>query len=151
MSRSDTRTALTPTEVEVVSAKATLNLIRHHSNADVSIDFHAKVGDTHDFYIQKAAVPLFLAILEEIANGNAVQVIAEERELTTQEAAKLLNVSRPHLVRLLDEGRIPFHWVGTHRRVMYKDVKTYWAGRWSRRKATLDRLAALDQELGLNE
>lgn len=66
------------------------------------------------------------------------------------EAAELLNVSRPYLVRLLDEGRIPFHRVGTHRRVLFKDVMTYRAESRRKRRAALDELTRLDQELGLS-
>jgi excisionase family DNA binding protein len=70
--------------------------------------------------------------------------------LTTQEAAELLNVSRPYVVRLLDEGRIPSHRVGTHRRVLFKDVINYRDENRRARGAVLDRLTALDQELGLS-
>jgi excisionase family DNA binding protein len=94
---------------------------------------------------------IFLQVLEEIGEGNIVQLVSQERELTTQEAAELLSVSRPYLVRLLDENRTPSYRVGSHRRVRYKDILDYKVGRWSKRKATLDELSALDQKLGLNE
>ena len=70
-------------------------------------------------------------------------------ELTTQEAAELLNVSRPYLVRLLDEGRILFHLVATQRHVRFEDVMKYRAEHRQARRATLDELTKLDQELGL--
>jgi excisionase family DNA binding protein len=99
--------------------------------------------------IPKAAFRLFVAILTEMANGNAVRIIPHQAELTTQEAAELLNVSRPYLVRLLDDKRIPFHRVGTHRRILFKDVMAYKTQHRRARKETLDRLSKLDQELGL--
>ena len=99
--------------------------------------------------IPTAAFRLLVTILVQMASGNAVRLIPHHAELTSQEAAELLNVSRPYLVRLLDDGRIPFRRVGTHRRVLFKDVMTYKAEHRRARKAALDELTRLDQELGL--
>ncbi len=85
----------------------------------------------------------------EEGNGDAARLIPHHAELTTQAAAKLLNVSRPYIVRLLDEGQIPSHRVGTHRRALFKDVIVYKEEHRRARGAVLDRLSALDQELGL--
>lgn len=84
-----------------------------------------------------------LTILSEMARGNAVRVIPHHAELTTGEAANLLNVSRPYVVRLLDEGRIPSHKVGTHRHVDLKDVMAYREERYRARSDVLDRMAAI--------
>jgi excisionase family DNA binding protein len=100
--------------------------------------------------IPASAFRLLVAILAEMASGNAIRLIPHHAELTTQQAADLLNVSRPYLVRLLDEGRMPFHRVGTHRRVLFKDVMTYRAEHRRARRAALDELSRLDQELELS-
>ncbi|GGO40723.1 hypothetical protein GCM10008949_50530 [Deinococcus humi] len=89
------------------------------------------------------------SILGEVAKGHAVQVLPVHAELSTQEAADLLGVSRPHLVKLLEEGALPHHKVGTHRRVKLDDVLTYRHQRDQDRRQALQALADLDQELGL--
>lgn len=106
-------------------------------------------GKSEAVTIPTAAFRLLVTILAEMAAGHAVRLIPQQAELTTQEAAELLNVSRPYLVRLLDDGKIPFHRVGTHRRVLFKDVMAYKSEHRRARKATLDRLSKLDQDLGL--
>ena len=82
-------------------------------------------GDTVDVTVPRAAYQLLLGGLAQLSNGNAVTVVPVRAELTTQQAAALLNVSRPHLVHLLEDGALPFRKVGTHRRVLAEDVIAY--------------------------
>lgn len=95
------------------------------------------------------AVRLLLDILEEMSRGNGVTLLPVQAELTTQEAADLLQVSRPYVVQLLEEGKMPHHKVGAHRRVLFEDVMAYKQKIDQKRRAALDELAKLDQALGL--
>lgn len=110
-----------------------------------------KKHPTETLTIPAAALRLLSHILTEMAAGNAVTLTPTQAELTTQQAADLLNVSRPFMVRLLDAGRIPCRKVGTHRRVLFKDLMDFRKQSDELRHKALDDLAALSQELNLYE
>jgi excisionase family DNA binding protein len=95
------------------------------------------------------ALRLLGEILSELALGNAVKVVPIHAELTTQEGADILNVSRPHLVKLLDEGALPHTKTGRHRRVKFADLMAYKGQRDHASRAAMDALAAQAQELGM--
>ncbi len=100
--------------------------------------------------LPSGAVQLLLRLLENMASGRAVTIMARSAELTTQQAADVLNVSRPFLVtRLLETRKIPYHKVGTHRRIRLDDVLRYKERIDKDRRQVLDELAAQAQELGL--
>jgi excisionase family DNA binding protein len=93
-------------------------------------------------------VKLLDEILSNLEAGNAVSVVANERRLSTQQAADLLGVSQPHVVELLEAGDIPFHHVGSHRRVYLKDVLAYKKVRDKRRRSALNRMARMEVAAG---
>lgn len=104
---------------------------------------------SHTVQLPASALRLLDEILSELAMGNAVQVVPIHAELTTQEGADLLNVSRPHLVKLLDENVIPHTKVGRHRRVKFADLMDYKQRRTAESRQAMDELAAQAQELGM--
>ena len=113
------------------------------------IDFHDDQGAVRTVSIPTSALRLLLDVLTEIGQANAASIIPIHAELTTQEPADVLNVSRPFLVQLLEKGDIPFHKIGTHRRVGYLDVFAYKNRIDAERRKALDELAAQSQELGM--
>lgn len=92
---------------------------------------------------------LFADMLGSLAQGKAVAIMPKELDVTTQEAAMFLNVSRPYLVRLLEEGKIAYHKVGTHRRIRFADVLQYKEDRQKISQDALQKLADQAQELNL--
>ncbi|WP_309745485.1 MULTISPECIES: helix-turn-helix domain-containing protein [unclassified Chamaesiphon] len=106
-------------------------------------------GNKHQATIPAAAYRLLVDALAQMAQGNAVSLIPIHAELTTQEAADLLNVSRPFLIKQIELGEIPYHKVGKHRRINFNDLMVY-EERIERVTAQgLDEMVAISQELGL--
>jgi excisionase family DNA binding protein len=105
-------------------------------------------NELEEIVVPQSAFKLFVEILAAMANGQGVTVMPLHAELTTQQAADLLNVSRPFLVRLLDEGRIYCKKVGTHRRIRLADVLAFRERDDEARKRVLDELSADAQDLG---
>ncbi|MGF1457314.1 MAG: excisionase family DNA-binding protein [Alphaproteobacteria bacterium] len=106
-------------------------------------------GEEATIELPAGAVKLLVEILEDMASGHAVTIVPHNAELTTQQAADVLNVSRPFLIQLLEEQKLPYRKVGTHRRVRFEDVLRYKEGIDSERRKVLDALAAEAQELGM--
>lgn len=87
-------------------------------------------------------------VVEVLARGDSITVVPVGREVTTQQAADLINVSRQYLVRLLDEGRIPFRRTGKHRRLRVEDVLAFKERRDKDRKAGLRELSRMTEDFG---
>lgn len=111
------------------------------------IDFFDQENNAHAINLPTSALRLLLDILGELALGNAVKIVPIHAELTTQEAADLLNVSRPHLVKLLETGELPFHKTGRHRRVLFSDLMPFKQRRDKTSQEAMDALAQQAQEL----
>ena len=111
------------------------------------LDIHDAAGTVRTVQVPATALRLLVDALAEIGQGNAVSIMPVHAELTTQEAADLLNVSRPFVVQLLESGEIPFHKAGTHRRIRYQDLIAYKNRLDEQRRKALEELAAQAQDL----
>lgn len=105
--------------------------------------------DGHDLILPRQALSLLRDLLTEMAQGNAVTVVPTHAELTTQEAANILNISRPYLVKLLENDAIPYTKTGTHRRIRYQILMEYKQQRDEESRSALDELANQAQELDM--
>ena len=113
------------------------------------IDIFDKEDKPHRLVLPTSALRLLVDILGELAIGNAVKVVPVHAELTTQEAADLFNVSRPHLVKMLEEGAIPFTKTGRHRRVRFSDLMAFKQRRDEHSQEAMEALVQQAQELGM--
>ncbi len=140
-----------PTEVDVRLAKESTTRLTAFSARKKAAPVKLRLGgaEGEEITIPMSAFCLLRDILLQMAEGSAVSVIPHHAELTTQQAAELLGVSRPFLVEQLDKGLIPHRKVGTHRRVLLKDLMAYKQQMSAERLRSLAQLSALDQELGI--
>jgi excisionase family DNA binding protein len=107
-------------------------------------------ADGEQLVVPRGAVELLARVLAHMANGHSVSVVPAHAELTTQQAAELLNVSRPYLIGLLEAGEIEYRKVGTHRRVLAGSVLGYKHRDDLRRRSAADELAELAQDMDLS-
>jgi excisionase family DNA binding protein len=149
--RGDKESAL-PSNSDIFLAKEALSRLAEHFKA---LEHHRirfldeSDRESETLELPPSVVRLLLDILDHVARGNAVRLLPIHAEVTTQQAATLLNVSRPHLVQLLEDREIPYRKVGTHRRVRAEDVFAYKRGINRERREVLQEIGAHDQELGL--
>ena len=105
--------------------------------------------DGQQLEIPDSIYKVLVAAVGAMAQGNAVSIVPVHHELTTQQAAELLGVSRPHLVKLVDAGEIPHHKTGSHRRIYFEDLMRYRDVRDAERSAALRELTRKSAEFGL--
>ncbi|MFI5960520.1 excisionase family DNA-binding protein [Cryptosporangium sp. NPDC051539] len=144
-------TASAPGSDEAVIAAEALGHIQAYLKAHPEAPAMVHLSDDADtrLVVPRPAVELLARILAHMASGQSVAVVPEHAELTTQQAADLLNVSRPYLIGLLDAGEIEYRKVGTHRRIFAGSLLAYKHRDDGRRRTAADELAVLTQEMGL--
>ena len=124
-----TTEAIAPNPHETEIARESQNTLAafnlENKQDEVQVHLHTEDNQDAQFTLPRAAVQLLLSGLQEMAKGNAVSLVPIQAELSTQQGADLLCVSRPYFIKLLDEGQIPFRKVGTYRRVKATDVLAY--------------------------
>jgi excisionase family DNA binding protein len=123
-------------------------LVRDRSQSDL-LEILAE-GSDEALVVPRPALEMFVYILAAMANGQGVQVMPVNAELTTQQAADLLNVSRPYLIGLLERGEMEYRLVGRHRRIRFDTLMEYMRQDDLKRKDAVDELTRLSQELGLD-
>lgn len=139
-----------PTPADVEQAKISSRTLSKYADVDrVQLAIRGCNGESDDLVLPGHVLQILLDVLSEMSKGNAISLIPHHQELSTQEAANLLNVSRPFLVGLLEKGEIPFRKVGAHRRVLLRDVLGYKESTDRLRAQALDDLAALSQGEGM--
>ncbi|AXT40691.1 DNA-binding protein [Alteromonas sp. BL110] len=141
-----------PTAEEIALAKLSsqeLSAVLEINSEIQDFNVVGKDGETHQVKMPASAVKLMIEVLTQLGQGNSVNITPIHAELTTQEAADILNMSRPTLIKLLDSGDIPHSRTGNRRKVAFVDVMNYKQEIDAKRLAALDELTALDQELGL--
>jgi excisionase family DNA binding protein len=141
-----------PSEADALLARESSRRLATHKlgkRSSVRIQLLADGQEVETVAVPVSALRLFLHLLVEMSQGNAVTLIPTHAEMTTQQAADLLNVSRPYVVKLLDEGKIPCRTVGKYRRVRFDDLMAYKQKDDEDRAKILHQLTAEAQELGM--
>jgi excisionase family DNA binding protein len=135
-------------EVADRAARRINDYLEGHPDEDL-IEAIGEVGTEDALVIPRPTAVMFAQILDLLAQGRGVQIFPKEVELSTQQAAAMLNVSRPYLIGLLEAGRIPFRKVGRHRRIRFEDLMDYKRQDDLNRRVAADKLAELTEELDL--
>jgi excisionase family DNA binding protein len=140
---------LPPSDADVRLARECSERLRGVLQADHPLRFTALDAHGVTVEIPAPAAELLLRVLNQMAEGNAVTLVPIHAELTTQQAADMLGVSRPFVVKEIEAKRLPARKVGAHRRILFGDLMGYKQRADAGRQQALAELAALDEEVGL--
>jgi excisionase family DNA binding protein len=135
-----------PSKRESELAEASGRLLAKYGKKDVKVKLE---GQEEPLVLPASVVQLLKQALSEIARGHAVTLVSLETELSAHQAADVLKVSRPFLIKLLEQGHIPYRMVGSHRRIELKDVLAYKQASDAERREALRELTKQAQELNM--
>lgn len=142
LERSDT---IVPSERDAELAATASRALAH----SITQNLRVSLEDGSELALPKAVTRLLSHLLMEMGRGNAVTIFPIHAELTTQQAADFLNVSRPYLIGLLESGSLAYHKVGTHRRIKFTDLTAFKKFREDKRQGALEELAGQAQSMGM--
>ncbi len=138
-----------PTEEMSASARQLGELLSDQLTEGAKVRFRSENdnGGEMAITIEPELAKLLVQVMDYLKEGNGVTFVPVSKHLTTQQAADILNVSRPYLIKILEEGQLPFHKIGRHRRVLAKDLFAYKRKRDSTRSDAMSELLQNDQDL----
>jgi excisionase family DNA binding protein len=143
---------ISPGEVDQEIAGRTARRIRDylasHQDED-PLEIHVEGDDSDVLVVPRAGAAMLAQALSVLESGQGVVLIPSEAQLTTQQAADMLNVSRPYLIGLLETGKIEYSKVGRHRRVPFRALMEYKRRSDQHARAAADEISRLGQEIGL--
>jgi excisionase family DNA binding protein len=138
-----------PSEAAAQDAEVAVRALEHFVGGALPV--RISVGDMPvPVALPREAVALLVRILAHMANGDAVALVPIQAEVTTQQAADLLHVSRPYLIKLLEEGKLPYRRIGSHRRIPLRNLLAYKRQDDAERRVIADELTAEAQLLGMD-
>ncbi len=138
-----------PSAIEELQARESLERLAPFGLADAET-VRVSLDTDLDAVVPMAAFKLFLQLLNEMAQGHAVTIIPYHSELTTQQAAEILNVSRPFVIKLLEQGALSYRKVNRHRRIRFDDLMAYKTADDAKRQAARRELTDLAQDLDID-
>jgi excisionase family DNA binding protein len=147
----DVEKAAMPTAEDMQAARETLRQLAPFGNqrkVKLCVD---GLDPIESIALPSSIFAQIIDLLSKLGRGDAVTIVPVQAEVTTTQAAELLGVSRPFLIKLLDRGDIPYRMVGTHRKLKASDVTLYRNRRSIKRREALNAMAALDEELGSDD
>ena len=137
-----------PSENETLIAKQGSEFFRKLKKTKNDLRFILSSDKKQELQIPLTVVNLLQQIFDQMSSGSSVTVVSTNKEFSTQEAADYLNVSRPYVTKLCENGEILFHKVGNHRRILFQDLNSYKDSMRSERQKALKKHSALSQKLG---
>ena len=141
---------MTPEQLEMLSAAERMLMESLDRSRAATITIERDDGAESAIAVPAPMLRILAQTLGMMARGQTITLVPEQQELSTVEAANFLNVSRPFVIKEIQQGRLPHRMVGTHRRVLFSDLVAYAKKMREGRQSALDQMAANERELGLD-